>query len=58
MGPSVKICSFLPAITQMPYDMALQDQLLGITFECPEQAIKEKSPVVRCILEGMNTQVS
>jgi iron complex transport system substrate-binding protein len=27
---------------------------MGITFECPEQALREKKPVVRCILEGKN----
>lgn len=47
-----RVCSFLPAVTQMIYDMGLQDHLYGITFECPEQALKEKSPVVRCIFEG------
>lgn len=47
-----RVCSFLPAVTQMIYDMGLHDQLFGITFECPEQALKEKSPVVRCVLEG------
>ncbi|MEX0288420.1 MAG: ABC transporter substrate-binding protein [Flavobacteriaceae bacterium] len=47
-----KVCSFLPAVTQMLYDMGLQDHLYGITFECPEPALSEKPPVVRCILEG------
>ncbi|TAI49145.1 ABC transporter substrate-binding protein [Flagellimonas allohymeniacidonis] len=50
----LKLCSFMPAVTQMIYDMGLQDQLYGVTFECPEQALKEKKPVVRCILEGKN----
>ena len=48
----LKICSFLPAVTQMIYDMGLQDHLMGVTFECPGIALKEKIPVVRCILEG------
>jgi len=48
----LKVCSFLPAVTQMIYDMGLQDHLYGITFECPEPALQEKHPVVRCVLEG------
>jgi len=50
----LKVCSFLPAVTQMLYDMGLDGHLMGITFECPEQALREKKPVVRCILEGKN----
>ncbi|MDC6363035.1 MULTISPECIES: ABC transporter substrate-binding protein [Flavobacteriaceae] len=50
----LKACSFLPAVTQMLYDMGLDGHLMGITFECPEQALREKKPVVRCILEGKN----
>ena len=38
----------------MIYDMGLEDHLHGITFECPEKALKEKKPVVRCVLEGKN----
>lgn len=45
-------CSFLPAATQMIYDMNLQHLLHGITFECPPAALAEKSKVVRCVLEG------
>jgi len=45
-------CSFLPAATQMIYDMQLQHLLQGITFECPPQALAEKRKVVRCVLEG------
>lgn len=45
-------CSFLPAATQMIYDMGLQQYLHGITFECPHQALAEKNKVVRCVLEG------
>ncbi len=47
-------CSFLPAATQMIYDMGLQHLLQGITFECPPLALAEKSRVVRCVLEGNN----
>lgn len=50
----LKVCSFLPAVTQMLYDMGLEDHLYGITFECPEVALKEKKPVVRCVFEGEN----
>lgn len=45
-------CSFLPAATQMIYDMGLQQYLHGITFECPHEALAEKDKVVRCVLEG------
>lgn len=48
----MKACSFLPAATQMIYDMNLQHLLYGITFECPEIARNEKDVVVRCVLEG------
>jgi iron complex transport system substrate-binding protein len=47
-------CSFLPAATQMIYDMGLQHLLQGITFECPPQALAEKPKVVRCVMEGKN----
>ncbi|NKI27263.1 ABC transporter substrate-binding protein [Arenibacter sp. 6A1] len=50
----LKVCSFLPAVTQMMYDMGLEDHLFGITFECPQQALEEKLPVVRCVMEGKN----
>jgi len=46
------VSSFLPAVTQMIYDMNLQEYLQGITFECPPEALAEKKPVVRCVLEG------
>ena len=48
----MKACSFLPAVTQMIYDMDLQDILYGVTFECPAEALKEKRRLVRCVLEG------
>ncbi len=49
---NMKACSFLPAATQMIYDMNLQHLLHGVTFECPLPAREEKNKVVRCILEG------
>jgi iron complex transport system substrate-binding protein len=48
----IKACSFLPAATQMIYDMKLQHTLKGVTFECPWPAREEKAVVVRCVLEG------
>lgn len=48
----MKACSFLPAATQMIYDMGLQDSLTGVTFECPPAALQEKPVVVHCVLEG------
>ncbi|MFY0599996.1 MAG: ABC transporter substrate-binding protein [Cyclobacteriaceae bacterium] len=50
----MKVCSFIPAVTQMIYDMGLESDLYGVTFECPDQALKEKQKVVRCVLEGKN----
>jgi iron complex transport system substrate-binding protein len=38
----------------MIYDMQLQDNLYGVTFECPTTALHEKLKVVRCVLEGKN----
>lgn len=48
----MKVCSFLPAATQMIYDMGLDHLLRGVTFECPSKARSEKPAVVRCVLEG------
>lgn len=48
----IKACSFLPAATQMIYDMGLDHLLHGVTFECPSLALQEKKKVVRCIMEG------
>ena len=48
----MKVCSFLPAATQMIYDMGLDEYLHGVTFECPTPALQEKEKVVRCFLEG------
>ncbi|MGY5355845.1 ABC transporter substrate-binding protein [Wenyingzhuangia sp. IMCC45467] len=50
----MKVSSFMPAVTQIIYDLGLQNMLDGITFECPQIALKEKTPVVRCVLEGKN----
>lgn len=50
----MKVCSFLPAVTQMIYDLGLEGDLFGVTFECPERALAEKQRVVRCVLEGKN----
>ena len=47
----MKVCSFLPAATQMIYDMNLQKYLHGVTFECSPQALAEKQKVVRYILD-------
>ena len=48
----MKAVSFLPAATQMIYDMGLQDLLHGVTFECSEHSRTEKQILVRCVLEG------
>lgn len=44
----LKICSFLPAATSMIYEMGLENELVGVTFECPSN----KPKVVRTYLEG------
>lgn len=46
------VASFMPAVTQMIYDMGLQEYLQGITFECPAVALAEKKVAVRYKLEG------
>lgn len=46
----LKICSFLPAATAMIYEMELENELVGVTFECPS----DKPKVVRSCLEGTN----
>ena len=46
------VSSFMPAVTQMIYDMGLQEYLNGITFECPAIALAEKEVAVRYKLEG------
>ncbi|MDI9863243.1 MULTISPECIES: ABC transporter substrate-binding protein [Flectobacillus] len=50
----MRACSFLPAATQMIYDMNLQGDLYGVTFECSTESRKEKAIVVRCVLEDNN----
>lgn len=47
----MKVASFMPAVTQMIYDMNLQNHLDGITFECPKIALDEKQVAVRCVME-------
>ena len=47
----MKVASFMPAVTQMIYDMNLQIHLDGITFECPKIALDEKQVAVRCVME-------
>lgn len=49
---TMKICSFLPAATQMIYDMGLEHLLEAVTFECIPKALDEKPVVVHCVLEG------
>lgn len=53
----MKACSFLPAVTQMIYDMNLQHHLCGVTFECPQPARSEKEVVIHCLLpiEGLSS---
>ncbi|MDB5083135.1 MAG: transporter substrate-binding protein [Bacilli bacterium] len=46
----MKACSFVPAATQMIYDMGLEQDLYGVTFECPS----DKPKIVRSILEDNN----
>lgn len=48
----MKVASFMPAVTQMIYDMNLQEFLDGITFECPKIALNEKQVAVNCTLEN------
>ncbi|MBY0245894.1 MAG: ABC transporter substrate-binding protein [Sphingobacteriaceae bacterium] len=49
----MKVISFLPAATKMIYDMGLQADLHGVTFECPAEA-SQLPKVVRCVLEDKN----
>lgn len=46
----MKVCSFLPAATQMIYAMNLQEYLCGVTFEC----VSDQPKVVRSYIEGNN----
>ncbi len=45
----MRACSFLPASTDMIYELGLEDQLYGVTFECSS----DKPKIVRSRLEGM-----
>ncbi len=44
----MKACSFLPAATSMIYQMGLEKNLYGVTFECHS----DKPKVVRSFMEG------
>jgi len=49
----MRICSFLPSATEIVYQLGLQDQLYGVSFECdypPEARTKPK--VVRSVFDG------
>ncbi len=46
----MKVCSFLPGATDMIYQLGLEHQLYGVTFECPSG----KPKVVRSYLEGQS----
>jgi iron complex transport system substrate-binding protein len=46
----MKVCSFLPAATEMIYQMGLEKYLYGVTFECPS----DKPKVVRSHIEDNN----
>ena len=49
----MRICSFLPSATEIVYQLGLQDQLYGVSFECdypPEARAKPK--VVRSVFDG------
>lgn len=49
----MRICSFLPSATEIVYQLGLQDQLFGVTFECdyPPDA-RTKPTVVRSVFDG------
>lgn len=44
----MKVCSFLPASTEIIYQLGLEHLLCGVTFECPG----DKPKIVRSPLEG------
>src|SRR5580704_12961619 len=46
----MKVCSFLPAATEMIYQMSWEKYLCGVTFECPS----DKPKIVRSHIEGNN----
>ncbi|MBM3943779.1 MAG: hypothetical protein FJ316_12900 [SAR202 cluster bacterium] len=49
----MRICSFLPSATEIVFELGLQDQLYGVTFECdyPPEA-RTKPIVVRSVFDG------
>ncbi len=48
----MKVCSFLPAATQMIYDMGLEENLHAVTFECSPKSRSEKPIIVDCLLNN------
>lgn len=44
----MKVVSLMPAVTQMIYDLGLEQYLYGVTFECGNKALLEKQIVVKC----------
>jgi len=49
----VRIVSLLPSATEIVYALGLQDQLVGVTFECDEPA--EARETKRIVVGGRNT---
>jgi iron complex transport system substrate-binding protein len=52
MAPSLRIASFLPAATEMVYELGLGEYLVGVSHECdwPPEA-KEKPRLVDCAID-------
>lgn len=50
----LKSCSFLPAATQMIYDMKLENQLHGVTFECLPESRENNEIIVQSRIEGQD----
>ena len=49
----MRICSFLPSATEIVYELGLDGQLHGVTFECDSPAdAKNKPIVVRSVFDG------
>ncbi len=48
----MRICSLLPAATEMAFALGLSDQIVGVTLECdyPPEA-RQKQIVVRCLVD-------
>ena len=58
-GNALRIASFLPAATEMIFQLGLGDHLVGVTHECDSPAEAKGKPVlVDCVLnlEGKTTQ--